>query len=599
MKTLPLLAMLAGGLATAAPAQILPSSANPRSSYFTGVSAAAERMARNLERAAIADSVQLALTFADEIVWTQSHGAPVRGRRNVAAAFRAAAPRLRDFRVELTELDASDRMAFVTGRFRYVRAAPAGAAAEAAPPFAAALVRERDNTWRIRLLTGGDLPASLVATARSADSARVGSTVSFTVELRDGGGAPSTDSRLRLDVLSGGGTLSPSTVTTDSAGRAQVQLVLGPRAGAQVVRVTSVALPNTVLDLAVTALPGPPAAVVLLADSAANVRPGSEWPSPVRVRVEDAFGNPLAGVAVAIAASGAGVLGESRLRTGADGTASTALRTSNVPGDIFLEARAGALGAELALRTVPGLAAQLELPAQGVELVERTNRETGARALDGLGRPTDDPPLTLQMRDAGVAFVTDDARVVGVAPGQSWMVARAGDVLDSVWVTVRPADGSTIVGSSRVLRGRGDSLVELELTLVPSVDTLRITGASAVITLDTSAVRLERIDGSTAPTGLRVTPSPSGQIITVEYAAPSAGRRPGDGVRGRLPLARLLLRLGAAGRSGVIRTVVNRIDVPPRAAPIPLPVPFVIPVFVTPPSSDVRERPLPPPLRVP
>lgn len=591
-----LLALISAPLA----AQTVPNVGNARAEYFGIVATAADRMARALERAvATGDSIQLVARFGADVVWTPSTGAPVRGPVAAAAAFRRARARLQDFRIELAELDASDRLAFVTGRFRYIVPTASGLRTETTTPFAAALYREREDDWRIRLLTGGDLPPTLGLRRQPADSVVVGGTTEFEVELRDGAGAPLPRSVIRIDVQSGGGRASPSDLVTDENGRAGTRFTLGPQAGPQEVRVLSGALPDEPLDVRVVGRVGPPASIVLTTDSTRRVLPGAPWPAPIRVRVADAFGNPVPNTEVAIAASGAGVLAEARVVTNASGLAEATLSTAAEPGEILVEARVGGVGAELALRTRPGLAARIELPTQGMELVERSNRETGARALDAAGRPTDDPALRFAVRNESVALVTDDARVVALAPGQTWLVARAGDVLDSLWVTVRAADGSAVRSSSRVLTGAAEAPVSLDLELLAPVDSLRMTALSAIVAIDSGAAIIEFAEPIEAVPGLKLAIGTDRQSVTITYAAPGTVRKPGEGVRGQLSLVRLMLRLGKAGARGAIRTSVSRIGVPLKAAPVPVPPAFVVPILVAGTRAPATPVPLPVPASAP
>lgn len=576
------LVALAGGAPSLA-AQVVPTAGDARAEYFTIVARAADRAARALECAVAAgDSVQLAAAFGPDVVWTPSTGAPVRGAGRVAAAFRRARPRVQDFRIELAELDASNRLAYVTGRFRYQVPTASGVLTVMAVPFAAALFQEREEDWRIRLLTGGDLPPSLTLLAAPPASAPVGTDVTFSVELRDGAGAPLPRSVIRIDVQSGGGHVSPSDLVTDEQGRAATTFSLGGSAGEQAVRVLSGALPDEPLDVRVRAEVGTPATVTLATDTTRRVTAGQPWPAPIALQVADRFGNPVPGVEVQLNASGAGTLAEGRVRTGADGRAATTLQTAAEPGEILVEARIGELADELALRSRPGLAARIELPAQGVELLERTNRETGARLLDANGRPTDDPPLVLKVRDERIALVTDDARVVALAAGQTWLAARSGDVLDSLWITVRDPAGSALRSTPRVLRGRADSTVTLELALAPPNDSLRVTGLAGSVTIDTGAVTLLAADVPTPLPGLAVTVAPGRTVVAITYAAPGTARKPAEGVAGGVPLVRLTLQLREAGRRGMLRAELTKVLAPAKGTPVPLPPPYFVPVEVRP-----------------
>lgn len=565
-------------------AQVMPSYTDARAEYFTLVARAADRMARGLERAvASGQASDFATVFAPDVTWTPSTGAPVRGLSAVTAAFVRARPRVLDFRIELAELDASNRLAYVTGVLRYTVPTASGLTSAAASPFAAALYQERETDWRIRLLTGGDLPPSLAVVQAPTDSLVAGSSTPFAVELRDGAGSPLSRAVIRMDVLQGGGKVSPSDLVTDDQGRAATTFTLGPLAGPQVVRVLSGALPDEPLDVRVTARVGAPASVGIAADTTRRVTAGALWPSPVRLVVKDAFGNPVPGADVTLAASN-GVVEPTKVRTDTAGRAEARLRTGGEPGELLVEAIAGSARGELALRTRPGLTARIELPSQGVELAERSNRETGARMLDADGRPTDDPPLDLQVRDERIALVTDDARVVALAAGQTWLLARSGDVIDSTWITVRADGAPALRASQRVVRLDSLGAGAVDLLWQPADDSVRVTAFTALLEWEAGlTVSVAAANG--APTGLRVTPSADGRSAAITWSAPPPRRA---GVAGPLPLVTVQIQPGTAA-DGRLRLAMTKVTGVRGAELGPVP-PYVVPVLRSVRETDRRSR---------
>jgi uncharacterized protein (TIGR02246 family) len=568
----------------AARAQVMPSYTDARAEYFSLVARAADRMARGLERAvASGQASDFAAVFAPDVTWTPSTGAPVRGLQAVTTAFVRARPRVLDFRIELAEFDASNRLAFVTGVLRYSVPTASGLTSAVSSPFAAALYQERETEWRIRLFTGGDLPPSLAVVQAPADSLVAGSTTPFAVELRDGAGAPLPRAVIRMDVLQGGGKVSPSDLVTDEQGRAATTFTLGPLAGPQVVRVLSGALPDEPLDVRVTARAGAPAAVSVEADTSRRVTAGAVWPSPLRLLVKDGFGNPVPSADVTLAASN-GIVEPTKVRTDSSGRAEARLRTGGEPGELLVEAVVGGIRGELALRTRPGLTARIELPAQGIELAERSNRETGARTLDADGRPTDDPPLDLQVRDERIALVTDDARVVALAAGQTWLLARSGDVMDSTWITVRADAAPAVRANPRVVRLDSLGAGAVDLLWQPADDSVRVTAFTALLEWD-AALTVTVAAATAAPPGLRVTPAPDGRSATITWSAAPPRRA---GVAGPLPLVTVQIQPGTAA-DGRLRLAMTKVTGVRGAELGPVP-PYVVPVLRTVREADRRSR---------
>src|ERR1019366_432406 len=162
-------------------------------------------------------------------------------------------------------------------------------------------------------------------------------------------------------VVSGGGSLSGGTVTTDSSGIATVgSWRLGPVTGTNVLNATS----GTLSAVAFTATSSAGAAASLARNAGDNqtAAAGSVVPIPPSVLVKDVNGNPTSGVSVTFAvASGGGSVTGATAVTSAAGIATVGSWTLGpVAGANVLNATSGTLsGVVFTATSIAGAAASL------------------------------------------------------------------------------------------------------------------------------------------------------------------------------------------------------------------------------------------------
>ena len=144
----------------------------------------------------------------------------------------------------------------------------------------------------------------------------------FVVEVLSSNNSPVPNTAVTFSVLSGGGggDISPRSTLTNAQGRAQAAITLGPVATVQQFRALVTGLAPAVLSA--TAIAGAAATMVLQAGNEQSVVAGSPLPVKPAVKVADARGNPVAGVAVTFSVTGGGgsVIGGDAT-TGTDGVA--------------------------------------------------------------------------------------------------------------------------------------------------------------------------------------------------------------------------------------------------------------------------------------
>jgi len=118
------------------------------------------------------------------------------------------------------------------------------------------------------------------------------------VAVRDQFDNPVSAAIVSWAVTAGGGTVSTPSVATDVQGRAVVAWTLGSVVGAQRVTAAVAGLAGPPLEFVATALTGAAAQIVLVSGNDQSGIVGTPLAEPYVVRVTDAFGNPVGGVAI-------------------------------------------------------------------------------------------------------------------------------------------------------------------------------------------------------------------------------------------------------------------------------------------------------------
>jgi len=180
---------------------------------------------------------------------------------------------------------------------------------------------------RIRKVSGSGSPstaASLIAVSGRNQSYSVGTQLAnpLVVRVNDQSGSPVSGVTVNFAVTAGAATLSAASATTDSNGRAQVNVTLGQTAGTITVRASVTGV--TPVDFDEFATPGPAASLQFVSGSGQTAVAGSTLPNPLVVKVADQYGNPVSGVSVSFAVTaGGGSLSATMVPTGSDGKAQT------------------------------------------------------------------------------------------------------------------------------------------------------------------------------------------------------------------------------------------------------------------------------------
>ncbi|HEX2220170.1 MAG TPA: Ig-like domain-containing protein [Gemmatimonadales bacterium] len=288
------------------------------------------------------------------------------------------------------------------------------------------------------------LPAGLLALAGDGQDAIAGSTVAIApvVVVRDAGGNGVAGVNVTFSVIGGGGSVTPSTVTTAADGRASpAAWTLGSVAGGNALRATTAALPGASVEFHADAVPGP----VDAARSTIVAEPASvltDSISAIRVTARDAYGNPVAGAVVRLSASGQGNTLVQPPATGPDGAASGTFRSSSTGTRTITAEVGGVTLSQQATVAVqhPPVAEVVVTPGEAALLVGQTVAFT-AGALDAAGDPVPGATITWSSSDPGVATVAAGT-VTAVSPGSATVTATSEGRSGTVQVTVSYGEGT-------------------------------------------------------------------------------------------------------------------------------------------------------------
>ncbi|HEU4699438.1 MAG TPA: Ig-like domain-containing protein [Gemmatimonadales bacterium] len=237
---------------------------------------------------------------------------------------------------------------------------------------------------------GGDLvlpaegePASITVVRGAGQTGPSGAALgdSVVVRVTDTKGRPVAGQMVAFVVVGGGGNAAPDTAATDDEGRAATRWILGAAVGAQRLEARVVASGGggpLATQVTAQAVAGTAAALVLVGGDGQTGTVGSPLPDSLVVRVDDADGNPVAGVAVSWAvAGGGGAVSAAQTTTGADGRTGVVRTLGTAPGaatttasvagltgspvTFAATARTGSAGA-LSITTQPSATAQSGVP---------------------------------------------------------------------------------------------------------------------------------------------------------------------------------------------------------------------------------------------
>jgi YetA-like protein/Bacterial Ig-like domain (group 1)/Dockerin type I domain len=177
---------------------------------------------------------------------------------------------------------------------------------------------------------------NLVLVSGNSQSGIVGQALAspFVVKVTDSAGNTVSGVSVTFTVTSGGGTVNPSTVSTDSQGLASSTLTLGATAGANTVTAVSGTLTGSPITFTATGNPASTAAAIsIISGNNQTGSPGQALASPFTIRIQNSSGHGVSGVAVIFAVTGGGgILSAAVASTDSSGQASSTLTLGSTAG---------------------------------------------------------------------------------------------------------------------------------------------------------------------------------------------------------------------------------------------------------------------------
>lgn len=179
----------------------------------------------------------------------------------------------------------------------------------------------------------------------SGQSVAVGSPAGqpFVVRVLDQSENPMVGAAVTFAIASGGGSLSATRTTTDSAGLASTTYTAGTTTGPATITATAAELSPVTFQATITPAVATPTTAVLaiLGGNAQTVAPGARAAVPLTVRLTTTTGAPVVGTTVTfVIVSGGGSVSATTATTDASGNASTQYTAGSAAGRATITALA-------------------------------------------------------------------------------------------------------------------------------------------------------------------------------------------------------------------------------------------------------------------
>ena len=338
-------------------------------------------------------------------------------------------------------------------------------------------------------------PSKIVVNAGDNQSAAAGATVPVapSVKVTDAGDNPIANVAVTFAVGSGGGSVTGGSATTNASGIATVgSWTLGTSAGPNTLVATSPAISGASVTFQAAGGAGPAANIAAFSGNGQTATAGGNIPNPPKVKVTDANGNFVAGVAVTFAAgSGSGTVTGGSVVTDAAGIATVGTwKLGTTPGPQTLTATASGLAGSPVTFTVTATA-----PVPSALAGFAGNNQTA--------RPGTPVPII-------PAFIVTDPAGIPVPGVTVTFTITAGDGSLSSPTSVTNTDGIATV-SWTLGPALGTNSLQASIPGIPPV-TFNATAA----TLPPSAIAINAGDAQSANAGQPVAVSPSVKVTDVE-----------------------------------------------------------------------------------
>jgi adhesin/invasin len=312
------------------------------------------------------------------------------------------------------------------------------------------------------------------------------------VEVVDEASNPVVGAAVTWVVTAGGGTLDPTTGTTDDAGRASTSWTLGPSAGANAAQAIVSGVGQA--EFTAGAVAGTASDIRIVSGDGQSAPAGSRLPAGLVVQVVDDDDNPVAGVAVTWSvASGGGSVSPGSAATGADGQAATAWTLGTGIGRQRVEASAPGAGSVRFEATstagAPSVLGLVTQPSANAQVGVPFARQPVVEIRDAAGNP---------VQAAGVTVTA------AIASGNGQLLGTRTEIT--------AANGRAAFGNLAIGGATGSHTL--------------IFAASGFTSVTSSAIAVAPATTSTRITSDAPDPSAPGQGVTVQFAVTSPGGAP-------------------------------------------------------------------------
>lgn len=313
-------------------------------------------------------------------------------------------------------------------------------------------------------VAGPLVPSSLSAAGGNEQTAAAGTALpdSVVVLVADVEGRPVPQVAVSWSVTGGGGSISPSTGTTDAVGRVSARWTLGTGAGEN-------SLDARVADLApltftASAVAGAPARVASVSGSGQEGVVGEALTEAVVVRVEDAHGNPVSDATVTWSVvSGDGEVSPVNVSADGNGEARAVWTLGTTVGANELRASAEPMGAAMLSATgLAGPPARLGILPADTTLPGGASHRFVPAAEDEYGNAVEGVTVAWSSSDEAVATVEADGVVTSRSEGAAEIRASTGGVEAVAALTVGVPDPLVVERHDVMLRATVESEAAVE-----------------------------------------------------------------------------------------------------------------------------------------
>jgi len=295
-------------------------------------------------------------------------------------------------------------------------------------------------------------PATITSNVTGAISGVAGTAVAtqISVTVANKAGAPIDGATVTFAVATGGGSVSPTSVTT-VAGIASTTWTLGPTLGTQTITATAAGLPA--LTITATATAGAAKNLVKASADSQSAGIGTNVAVAPAVKVTDANNIPVPGVLVTFTvATGGGLVSGGAVNTDSTGVARvTSWKLGNTVGTNTLSVTAAGITTPIiftATGTV-GAAASVTLSSTALgEVAQGDTRTLTAVVKDAGGNTITSPTITFASVNPAIATVSSSGVVTAVGPGNTTITATSGTAQASATITVIGHPVALVIGNT-------------------------------------------------------------------------------------------------------------------------------------------------------